>query len=291
MTTLTGQPIERRSERIDRSLVATVASKEVRDALRARWFWMWTIAFAGLAAFMASTALPGSQVSGSGSFGKTAASLIALTQIIVPLMGLTLGAHSIAGQRESGALRFLLSHPISRSEAFVGTFLGLSAALAATVFGGFGVAGVMTAFRGGGADASSFVLIAVLSWLLAVSMLGIGMLISTFTSRSSTALGVSVFAWLILTFIGDLGVMGTSVATQLPSWALLVTAILNPVEAFRLASLTAFDGSLDVLGPAGQYAVDTFGSNLSWLLVGAMVVWAIVPAIAAWARFTRQGDM
>lgn len=288
---MTTVQIEAVSERLQPSLVGVIARKEIRDAVASKWFWMWTLAFAGLAAFMASAALPGSQVAGFGSFGRTAASLVALSQIIIPLMGLTLGAYSIAGQRESGALRFLLSHPISRSEAFVGTYLGLAVALAATVFGGFGVAGLITVSQGGGANASSFVRIALLSWLLAVSMLGFGMLISTFTRRGNAALGISIFLWLVFAFLGDLGVMATSVATQLPTWSLLLSAILNPVEAFRLASLTAFSGSLDVLGPAGRYAVDTFGDQLGWILFTVVAVWAIVPTLVAWWRFSRGGDV
>ncbi|HDL42194.1 MAG TPA: hypothetical protein ENG98_04195, partial [Actinobacteria bacterium] len=107
MTAITTR-IEPTTERLEPSLVWVIASKEIHDATRSKWFWLWTVAFAGLAAFMASVALPGSQVTGYGSFGRTAASLVALAQIIVPLMGLTLGAYSIAGQRETGALRFLL---------------------------------------------------------------------------------------------------------------------------------------------------------------------------------------
>ena len=90
------------SEAPDRRIIGSVAAKEITDALRSKWFWMWTIAFAGLAAFMASVALPGSQVSGAGSFGRTAASLVALAQIIVPLMGLTLGAVLVALWRSLG---------------------------------------------------------------------------------------------------------------------------------------------------------------------------------------------
>lgn len=288
MTTVTVNAV---SERIQPSLVGVIAAKEIKDALRSKWFWMWTLAFTGLAAFMASVALPGSQVAGFGSFGRTAASLVALAQIIVPLMGLTLGAYSIAGQRENGALRFLLSHPISRSEAFVGTYLGLATALGATVFGGFGVAGIITVTQGGSTNASSFVRIAILSWLLAISMLGFGMLISTFAKRGSAALGIAVFLWLALAFLGDLGVMGTAVATKVPTWTLLASAILNPVEAFRLASLTAFSGSLDVLGPAGRFAVDTFGDHLGWMLFVVVAVWAIVPTTVAWFRFARGGDV
>ena len=288
---MTTQTVAGATERVEATLVATVARKEISEAVRSKWFWMWTIAFAGLAAFMASVALPGSQVAGFGSFGRTAASLVALAQIIVPLMGLTLGAYSIAGQRENGALRFLLSHPISRSEAFLGTYLGLAASLAATVFGGFGIAGIITVMQGGGANAGSFVRIAILSWLLAISMLGFGMLISTFAGRGGSALGIAVFVWLALAFVGDLGVMGSAMATRVPTWGLLVTAIANPVEAFRLAALTAFSGSLDVLGPAGRYAVDTFGDTLGWMLLLTVAVWAAIPVLLAWLRFTRGGDV
>jgi ABC-type transport system involved in multi-copper enzyme maturation permease subunit len=279
------------SERASAGTIGTIAGKEIRDAIHSRWFWLWTLAFTGLASFMAAVALPGSQVAGFGSFGRTAASLVALAQIIVPLMGLTLGAYSIAGQKENGALRFLLSHPISRTEAFWGTYLGLAVSLAATVFGGFGVAGIITVVQGGGANAGSFIRIAILSWLLAISMLGFGMLISTFTNRGSAALGTAIFAWLGLAFIGDLGVMGTAVATSLPTWSLLLTAVVNPTEAFRLASLTAFSGSLDVLGPAGRYAVDTFGDNLGWMLFLVMIAWVVIPTLLAWWRFNRVGDL
>ena len=206
-------------------------------------------------------------------------------------MGLTLGAQSLAGQRESGSLRFLLSHPVSRTEAFWGTYLGLALALLATAAIGFGAAGIVTVLRAGGAQAGAYVYIAGLSWLLAIAMLGVGMLISTFAKRASAALGISVFVWLVLTFLGDLGVMGTSVATRLPVGTLFATALLNPVEAFRLASLTVFSGTLDVLGPAGTYAVDRLGDALAAVLVAALVIWVVIPAVAAWFRFSHKGDL
>ena len=279
------------SERPDLRLIGIIARKELRDAIRSKWFWLWAGAFGVLAAVLANVALPGSQVSEFGNFGRSAASLVALVQIIIPLMGLTLGAQSLAGQKESGALRFLLSHPVSRTEAFWGTFSGLAAALMATAAAGFGAAGLVTGLQGGGANAGSFVRIALLSWVLAVTMLGIGMLVSTFTNRSGAALGTAVFVWLTFAFLGDIGLMGTSVATDLPVSALFFAALANPVEAFRLASLTAFSGSLDVLGPAGTYAVDRLGDNLEPVLLATTAVWAVVPATLASIRFNRSKDL
>lgn len=291
MTTSAIAAAEQITERPQWKLVIPIARKELGEAARSKWFWLWAGAFGVLAASLAAVALPGSQVAGYGSFGRTAASLVALVQIIVPLMGLTLGAQSLAGQRESGSLRFLLSHPVSRTEAFWGTYLGLALALLATAAIGFGAAGIVTVLRAGGAQAGAYVYIAGLSWLLAIAMLGVGMLISTFAKRASAALGISVFVWLVLTFLGDLGVMGTSVATRLPVGTLFATALLNPVEAFRLASLTVFSGTLDVLGPAGTYAVDRLGDALAAVLVAALVIWVVIPALAAWFRFSHKGDL
>ncbi len=279
------------TERPELRIIGIVARKELRDAIRSKWFWLWAGAFGVLAAVIANIALPGSQVAEFGNFGRTAASLVSLVQVIIPLMGLTLGAQSLAGQRESGAMRFLLSHPVNRSEAFWGTYLGLAGALLATAAAGFGAAGLVTGLQGSGADAGSFVRIAALSWVLAVTMLGIGMLISTFTNRAGAALGTAVFVWLTFAFLGDLGLMGTSIATDMPVSALFFAALANPVEAFRLASLTAFSGSLDILGPAGTYAVDRLGERLDTILLAATVLWAAVPAGLAAVRFNRSKDL
>lgn len=287
----TTAPIAEFPERAEWRTILTIARKELGDAVRSRWFWMWAAAFALLAAILAAVALPGSRIAGAASFGRTAASLVALVQIVVPLMGLTLGAQSIAAQRESGALRFLLSHPVNRTEAFWGIHLGLGAALLAAASAGFGAAGVVTALRSGGAQAGAYLRIAVLAWILVIAMLGVGMLISTFARRASAALGIAVFAWLGLVFIGDLGLMGTAVATRLPVSALFTTTVLNPVEAFRLAALGAFAGSFDVLGPAGTYALDTLGALLVPVLVGALLAWMVAPALLAWWRFLRNRDL
>lgn len=288
---MTAVPAETITERPQRGTIITIASKELGETVRSKWFWLWTAAFAGLAAVLVTVALPGSEIDGYSGFGRTSASLVTLVQLIIPLMGLTLGALSIAGPRQSGALRFLLSHPVSRTEAFIGTYLGLGAALAAATAAGFGIAGLITVVGGVPADTGAFLWIALLSWLLALAMLGLGMFISTVTHSAGAALGGAVFVWLVLVFIGDLGLMGTAAATQMPVSVLFGAALVNPIEAFRLAALTTFDGSLDVLGPAGTYAVDTLGDALLPALLAVLAAWVVVPVAAAWSRFSRGSDL
>lgn len=278
-------------ERAESAAIIKIARKELKGTVGSRWFWMWVAAFVGLAAVLVMVALPSSRIDGQAGFGRTAASLVTLVQIIIPLMGLTLGALSIAGQRESGALRFLMSHPVSRTEAFWGIYLGHVAALGIAAGAGFGVAGLVTALRGVSGGAGPFVWIALVSWVLAVAMLGLGMLISTHASKSASALGIAVFVWLILVFLGDLGLMGTAVATNMPVSALFASALLNPVEAFRLTAMTALSGSLDALGPAGIYAVDTLGESLTPALFGVLSLWLIAPVLVAWRHFNGKADL
>ena len=287
MTTTTADIVERANPRA----ILRIARKELKGTVASRWFSMWILAFVALAAVLVLVALPSSSIDGRAGFGRTAASLVTLVQIIVPLMGLALGALSIASQKESGALGFLMSHPISRTEAFWGIYAGHVAALGIAAGAGFGVAGVVTAVRGVSGGAASFLWIAATSWVLAVAMLGLGMLISTFASRSASALGMAVFAWLLLVFVGDMGLMGTAIATDLPVSALFASALLNPVEAFRLAALNAMSGSLDALGPAGIYALDTLGGALPSVLFSILGVWLILPAGIAWRRFVRKTDL
>lgn len=287
MTTLSSPVVER----AEFKAVLKIARKELKGTVASRWFWMWVVAFVGLASVLVLVALPSSGIDGQAGFGRTAASLVTLVQIIIPLMGLTLGAMSIAGQRESGALRFLMSHPISRTEAFWGIYLGHVAALGIAAGAGFGVAGLVTALRGVAGGAMPFVWIALTSWLLAVAMLGLGMLISTFATRSAAALGIAVFVWLVLVFLGDMGLMGTAAATSMPVSVLFLSALFNPVEAFRLTALTALSGSLDALGPAGIYAVDTLGDALSLALFGVLGVWLVIPVLVAWRRFAGKADL
>lgn len=276
------------TERTDLWVVRVLAVKELRDALRDRWLWLYTAAFALLATALSSVAMSDARTIGFSGFGRTASSLVALTQLVVPLMGLTIGARSVAGQRERGTLTFLLSHPLSPTEVYLGTFVGNAVALLAAVTGGFGAAGLIAGLRDAAVDATDWLVIAGIAWLLAVSMIGLGMLVSVFAHRSATAMGLALVLWLGFVLFGNLGLMGTSIATGASEATLFFAAIANPVEAYRLSTMTALGGSLDVLGPVGTYAVDKFGDGVGWVTAASLVVWAVVPAILGGVLFRRS---
>lgn len=274
---------------MDGAVIALVARKEVRDALRNRWFMLYAAAFTLLAIALSQLSLGDGGTAGVAGFGRTAAGLVNLVLLVVPLMGLTLGAQSIAGERERGTLATLLAQPVTRTEVLLGKYIGLALALGAALLLGFGLAGAWVAASGGGVEAGAYGQVVVAALLLALAMLAIGFVVSATARRTGAATAVALFVWLALVFAGDLGLMGTSVTMRLPVRTLLALTLLNPLEAYRIGAVAAITGALDVLGPAGVYADRTFGGGLVAVLGAVLVVWTIAALGAAVVLFDRRG--
>ena len=101
---------------IDLQTIATLSRKEVRDATKSRWLLMFGAGFAVIASALSWMALSGLGTFGVAGFGRTTASMVNMVLLIVPLMGLTLGALAIASERERGALAYMMAQPVTAFE-------------------------------------------------------------------------------------------------------------------------------------------------------------------------------
>ncbi len=273
------------------STIWILAQKELRDALRNRWFLLYTIAFVVLSLAFSYLALASSGMVGFAGFGRTAASLINLVLLIIPLMALTIGAQSLSGEMERGTMGYLLAQPVGRLEVFLGKYLGLALSLLASLAMGFGISGlVMALSASGAADPSAYVTLVLLAFLLSLAMLSVGFLISALTRKASVAVGIGLFLWLAFVFLGDLGMMGTSMALRVPIPNLLLMSLANPSQVFKMAAILNINATLDILGPAGIYALQRYGQSLLVIFLGVLALWAIVPAALAYLRFASRGD-
>ncbi|MCP4014029.1 MAG: ABC transporter permease subunit, partial [Phycisphaeraceae bacterium] len=135
--------------------------KELRDSLRNRWFLLYTMAFTALAFGLAYLSQIGTGYGGLAGFGKTAASLVNLTLLIVPLMAVTMGALSLSSERERGMLAYMLAQPVTRTEVFLSKFIGQGIAFAGTIAIGFGSSAALLSRQG--ADGEIFLRLAGLS--------------------------------------------------------------------------------------------------------------------------------
>ncbi|HTL30164.1 MAG TPA: ABC transporter permease [Tepidisphaeraceae bacterium] len=269
--------------------VWTIAGRELRDAMRSRWFIMYTIAFAalGLGVSYVSAATSGGGMSG---FGRTSAGLVNLVLLVVPLMALTAGAGSIASDRERGMLPYLLAQPVTRFELLFGKFVGLSLTLVASICLGFGAVAGALAWSGSATHPTSLLELAGLSIALALAMLSVGLLISVFAHRTGVATGTAVFVWLAFVFVSDLGLMAGAMTFKLPIEKLFALALLNPLQVFKMWSLQSVDASLDVLGPAGLYAQETYGQLLNLIFGTCLLLWMCVPLCIASIAFSRRSS-
>ncbi len=274
---------------MDLANIFTITQKELRDARRNRWFILYAAAFAGLALALAWLALSGVGTYGLAGFGRTGASLINLVLLIIPLMGLTLGALSLAGERENGTLVYLMTQPLAQGEMLLGKFLGLAIAILVALVLGFGLSGLLIAWQGGVTQAGDYLTLVVLAFVLAMASLSLGFLISAAVARSATAVGVALFVWLLLVFFGDLGLMGTALVLRLEIGQLFSLALLNPLQIFKMASILAIRSNLEVLGPAGIFAMRTYGSRLMPLLITILLAWTILPLSITYLVFRRKG--
>jgi Cu-processing system permease protein len=263
--------------------------KELQDARRSRWFVLLALVFAGLALALAVLGTSALGSLGGAGFGRTTASLLNLEVLVVPLMGLLMGALSVSTEREHGTLLSTLAQPVLLEEVFLGKFLGLAAALLGTVLFGFGLAALVIAQQGGVLQVGGYLVLVGYTFLFGLGYLSLGFLISALVRRSATAVGLALFVWLASEFLSDLGMIGTALALQLSPRGLLWLSLANPPQVFRLVVLQGIHRNLEVLGPGGLYATEVLGGWLVPCLTLALVLWAVVPFAASVALLRNRG--
>ena len=270
------------------SAVWLLSSKEMRDARRNRWFLVVSALFALLSVSLSLLGLAGLGSLGISGFGRTAASLLNLVLLIVPLMGLLLGAMSIAGEREQGTLVTLLAQPVTAQEVFLGKYLGSALALVSTILLGFGARALVIARYAGAQEIGDYLKLVIFTMLLGLSYLSLGFLASVFVRRQATAVGSALFLWFTFVFLSDLGLMGSAIVLRFSPSELFWLVWINPAQAFKLAVVGALQKSLESFGGAGLYAVDLFGPWLAAALGAVLCVWILAPLGAALLFFGRR---
>lgn len=271
---------------MDVNNILLITGKDMRESLKNRWFVLYTVSFSILAMLILMAA-SGAEIAGFSGYGRTAASLINLVLLFVPLIALVTGAISISNERENGTLQYLLSQPVTKSEVFIGKYIGVLIPVLFSISLGFGLAGIGVAVKGGGGNIWAYLFAAFMSGLLAAALLSVGFVVSVYSTKASKAIGIAVFLWLVFIILGDLGIMGTAAVMDLGIEQVFVLAVLNPAEVFKIASVLVLSPRFEILGPVGVYAVRTFGRDgIIFLLISIMVAWTVVPFIFAYLSFS-----
>ena len=275
-----------------RSPFALCARQELLLAIRSRWTQIFAAVFAALALGVAASGYVISGGHGVQDFARTAASLVELVLLLVPLTALLIGVLSLAPER--GAAELLFSQPVSRRAILLGKTAGLFVALAAAQAFGFGAAGLVIFSRAGGSGLPGFALLVLGSFVLTAVFLGLAALVSAgAVGRRTRALAISLVVWFGAVVLFDLAALG--VASLLPSGpasrVLIVSVLVNPADAVRTGALLGLEGS-GAFGAASlallRFTKGPAGAGI--LLVSSLLLWLAVPAVLA-ARRLGKADL
>lgn len=265
------------------------ARQELLLAVRSRWTQIFAAVFAVLALGVASSGYVLAGGHGVQDFARTAASLVELVLLLVPLTALLIGVLSLAPER--GAAELLFSQPVSRRAILLGKTAGLFVALSAAQALGFGAAGLVIFSRAGGSGLPGFGLLVLGSFVLTAVFLGLAALVSAgAVGRRTRALAIALVVWFGAVVLFDVAALG--VASLLPSGpasrVLIVSVLVNPADAVRTGALLGIEGS-GAFGAASlallRFTHGPVGAGI--LLAASLLVWMVAPALLAARRLDR----
>ena len=70
-----------------------------------------------------------------------------------------------------------------------------------------------------------------------------------------------------------------------------MVAIWQQIEIFKMAAILNIRSSLEVLGPAGVYALRTYGQGLLPILILILTAWIVVPMLITHLIFRKRGGL
>lgn len=267
-------------------VVRLCADQQLMLAVRSRWTQVFAVVFAVLALAVAGSGYILSGGYGVQDFSRATVSLVQLVLLLVPLTALLFGVTALLPER--GAAELLYSQPAARGAILMGTMAGLFEALVAAEAVGFGASGLLVYSQAGASGAGSFVTLLAMAAVLTAVFLALAGVISagTFGRSRTRALAVALAVWFVAVVLFDVVAIG--VASLLPSGyasrLLIVSVLVNPVDALRTGTLLAIEG--DAAFGASSLALLRFTggrTGAAALIALSALAWIVVPAcLGSW---------
>ena len=269
------------------SALLLVARQELVLAARARSIQIFAAVFALLALAVAASGYVLTGGVGVQDFARTAASLVQLVLLMVPLMALLLGVMALSGER--GSLELLFAQPLARSDILLGKLLGLFGALLGAEALGFGAAGALIYWKTDQLGLPSYLLLMTGAAVLTAIFLGLaGAIASGAPGRKRTrAIAVALVVWFGAIIFLDLVALGlcTLLPSGLGSRVLILSVLVNPASALRTAELLLLEGTAAFGAASLALLRFTHGQLGAALALGAsLLLWLVIPLLVAIRR-------
>ena len=276
-----------------------VAKKDFRDAIRSRLLIVLTALFALFAAGAAYVVTeisppPQAQFTGEVTTVLLIVGLVQATAVFIPIVAIAVAYRSLAGERDSGSLKLLLSLPNSRLDVVVGKFLGRSGVVSVALLVGFAVGLVVTAVLADAFSPLEYVVFVLVSLLFALVFIAITVGISAFTASTSRAAYGAFGLFVVFQFL----------------WSLLAQGLVYVLNGFSFDGIEEGDALselfqfLSIVDPTTAYSQATIwvvrrlddaeeaeaAAELpfylqDWFGFPVLLVWIVVPLVIGYLRF------
>ncbi len=250
-------------------LVITLHS--LRDAARTKWLWVFAVTFFLLALNLPILVLLSTRYLPPNYLDIYLSSLVTISFPFLPLLSLPVGALAIVEDRESGALQYVLSTPMSKSDLLVGKLLGLLLATTAVVILGYGAAAVLT-FSTKIARYAQVLDVGLAAALLNAVMVALSLLVSVLARRKATALGVAIFFWFFFSVLTNLGLLAVIINLTVGPQTTANLLMIDPVEIARILAVIVL-GTTDQLGATGLTLTHVFGDASFSIILAVLGTW------------------
>ena len=256
------------------------ARLDFAEVLRSRWIWFCVATYAILGGVLLTVGVRESSILGFTGTSRVLLSFSHALILVLPLIALMALAPAVQRAREDGSLEMLFSQPLSPGAWFLAVcgvrYLALVVPLAGVMVG-IGVWGQLVhddpipwQYIGRSLAVSASLLLA---------FAGIGAAISVFVRNPARVITYLVLAWALGVALLDFGLIGLMLRWRLDPHAVFTLAVLNPVEAARLALLSHLQPELSTFGPVGFYLANRVGGGA---LFAIGVVWPAIVGLGAW---------
>lgn len=268
-----------------------IAKKDFRDAVRAKILWGSTAIFCFLYAIFLLVASDSGDQPAVDALGG----LLFTGGFLLPLVVISMGYLAVAGERDSGSIKYLLGLPNSRREVLFGKLVGRGAvavlAISIAILAGAGI--LIGRF---GTVPVEYGIFAALTLLFTMAFISIAVGFSALVDTRGKAMGATIGAYFLVSIVWVVpgvnpqdsvsfvveDVLGMGATPELYQFV----QQLSPVWAY-VVSVNSFIYP-DSSGGTGQFdpgAADTPLYLTDEFLVVVLVLWIVLPMAIGYARF------
>ncbi|MBV0923429.1 ABC transporter permease [Halomicroarcula limicola] len=272
-----------------------VARKDFKGARRSRS--LWTVAtLLGAVTALIAFGYQGYQLSPRETVVRLFSTMGLLLAMLLPVVALVASYMAIAGERESGGVKFLLGLPNTRRDVFLGKLLSRLAVVAAGVTFMFATASAVAVARHGVLPAGVVVGMLAISLAYAAVFVAIAVALSSALAERSRAIAAAIGSYFLLVILYVVPGIGVSTVAQ---WVHTTMLGAEPnLDLYNAVTYTspfiAYRKAVNLVLPAGmeQRVLQRAGENSELpaylgdeVALAVFAVWLVVPLAIGYLRF------